>query len=156
MKRWHVVELVPARVSASIIPHTVTAPAVVDSKFVEVIAPVSYTVLFEHFLCQIREVAGIVCTVAAAIDQEHIELFSVVMKDVLTGKLNKLPAGAGTLQAFCRRILPIVDVSADCTFPRVTWLEIVRSGFPLCNKRHTGNSPLPVQGIQDTDTPVLW
>jgi hypothetical protein len=100
MKRWHVIELVPARVSTRIIPHTVTAPAVVDGKLVEVIAPVSYTFLPEHFLCQIRQVAGVIGTVAAAIDQEHIELFSVVVKNFLFGKLDKLPPGAGTLQAF--------------------------------------------------------
>jgi hypothetical protein len=93
--------------------------------------------------------------VAAAIDQEHIELFSVVVKNFLFGKLNKLPIGTGTLQALCRRILPMVDVSADYTLPCFTGHEIVRSGFPLCNKIHAGNSPVPVQGIQGTDTPVL-
>src|SRR5437763_513965 len=110
MKRWHVVELVPARVSTRVIPHTVTAPAMVDGKLVQIIAPVTYPFLPEHFLCQIRQIAGVVCTVAAAIDQEHIELFSVVAKNFLPGKLDKLPAGTGTLKAFCRRILPIVDV----------------------------------------------
>jgi hypothetical protein len=127
----------------------------VDGKLVQIIAPVTYPFLLEHFLCQIRQVAGVIGTVAAAIDQEYIELFSVVVKNFLCRKLDKFPAGAGTLQAFCRRTLTIVDVSADCTLPRFTWHEIVRSGFPLCNKRHAGNSPLPVQGIQGTDTPFL-
>src|SRR5512136_949213 len=125
MKRWHVVELVPARVTACIIPHTVTAPAVVDGKLVQIIAPVTYPFLPEHFFCQIRQVAGVVCTVAAAIDQEHIEPFSIEVKNFLPGKLDKLPAGTGTLQAFCRRILSIVDVSADCTLPCFNGHEIV-------------------------------
>ncbi len=105
VERRHVVELVPARVAARVVPHGITAPAVVDGKFIDIIPPVTHPLLTQDLLGKIRKVAGVVGPVIAAIDQQHIKLFPVIAKRFLFGKLNKLPAGAGALRTFCGRAL---------------------------------------------------
>jgi len=154
MERRHVVELVPARVAARIVPHTVTAPAVVDGKFADVIPPVAHPFLSQDLFCKIRKVARIIGPVIAAIDQQHVELFPVIAKRFLFGKLNKLPDGAGALRAFCGRALRMGYVAADCALPCFTGHGTARSRFPGYSNRHAGNSPLPVPGIPGRDTPV--
>jgi hypothetical protein len=48
MECRHVIELVPARILAGIIPHAVATPAVIDMEFVQVIAAVTHTPFPEH------------------------------------------------------------------------------------------------------------
>ncbi len=78
MERSHFIELVPAWKFAGIVPHTVTAPAVIDMEFVQVITTVAHTPFFEYFLNQIDHVSGIVRPVVAAVDQQNIKFFSVI------------------------------------------------------------------------------
>jgi hypothetical protein len=69
MENGHIVQLVPARVDADIIPHIITAPAVIDGKFIEVKAPVTDTVFTEYLFDEVDHVCGIVCPVIAPIPQ---------------------------------------------------------------------------------------
>jgi hypothetical protein len=69
MENGHIVQLVPARVAADIIPHIITAPAVIDGKFIEVKAPVTDTFFTEYLFDEVDHVSGIVCPVIAPIPQ---------------------------------------------------------------------------------------
>jgi hypothetical protein len=83
MERGHVIQLVPARIPAGIIPHAVTAPAMVDIKFIDVEPPVTYAAFFKYLLDQVDHVPGIIRPVIAAINQEDVELFTIVFQNFL-------------------------------------------------------------------------
>jgi hypothetical protein len=74
MERRHIIKLIPARVPAGIIPHTVAAPAMINEKFIDVIAPVTDTLFFENLFDKVNHVSGIVRPVIAAIDEEDVKL----------------------------------------------------------------------------------
>lgn len=87
MKRRHVIELVPAGIFAGVVPHAITAPAMVDMKFIQVITPVTYISFPEDLLHKIQHIPGVIRSVTAAIDQEDLKLFAVVFDRFLPGYL---------------------------------------------------------------------
>jgi hypothetical protein len=78
MEGGHIIELIAAWVFTGIIPHGVAAPAMVNSKFIEVVAPVTDTIFPEYILDEVNHVSCIVRPVTAAIDKEDIKLFPVI------------------------------------------------------------------------------
>ena len=103
MKCRHVIQLVPAGVPAGIVPHAIAAPAMVDLKFIQVIAPVTHAPLLKHLLNQVDHEPGIIGTVIAAIDQEDIKFFTIIGEFFRPWQACVLPAGSGALWTFVRR-----------------------------------------------------
>jgi len=85
MKSGHVIKLVPAWISACIIPHAVAAPAMVDLIFIQVITPVEYAPLLKDLLHQVYHVPGVIRPVAASINQEDVELCPIIPELLLPG-----------------------------------------------------------------------
>jgi hypothetical protein len=78
MEGRHIIELVPAGEFTRIIPQGIAAPAMVNSKFIEIVAPVADAPFFEYLFDQVYHVSGIICPVTAAVDEENIKPFPVI------------------------------------------------------------------------------
>jgi hypothetical protein len=87
MECGHVINLIAAWEFAGIVPHAVAAPAVIDVKFVQVIPPVTHTPFFEHLLYQLNHVSRVIRPVVAAIDQQDIELFTIIPELLLLSQI---------------------------------------------------------------------
>ena len=136
MERWHIIQLIAARVPAGIVPHAVTAPAVVDEKFVDVIPPVTDTFFSKYLFYEVDHIPGIVSAMVAAVDEKNIEFLSIIPEFLFLFDFLKFSDRAGTLRAFFRLILPPEDESTDVTFPDITRKQAGRFLFLGCNKRH--------------------
>jgi len=121
MKRWHIIKLIPARVPAGIIPHTVAAPAMINEKFIDVIAPVTDTLFFEDLFDKVNHVSGVVRPVIAAIDEEDIELRTIIPEFLCVYNFFKFPVSTGALRAFFRWTISSGGVPAHVAFPDITW-----------------------------------
>jgi hypothetical protein len=122
MERRHIIKLIPAGVPAGIVPHTVAAPAMIDHKFIEVIALVTDAFFFQNLLDEVDHVSGIVRTVIAAIYEKDIELLPTKSEFLLVFDLFKFLILTGALRAFFRGTLTSVDKPAHVAFPDITWI----------------------------------
>jgi hypothetical protein len=120
MERRHIIKLIPAWVPAGIVPHAVTAPAMIDFKFIDVIAPVTNTLFFEYLLDEVDHVSGVVRPVVAAVDEKDIELLPIESEFLFVFDFLKFLNSTGTLRAFFRRTLTSVDEPTHVAFPDVT------------------------------------
>lgn len=87
MKRQHVIKRVPAGIFAGVVPHAVTTPAMVDMKFIQVITLVTYIPSHKGLPHKIQHIPVTIRSVTTAIDQEYLELFTVVLDLFLPGYL---------------------------------------------------------------------
>jgi hypothetical protein len=121
MERWHIIKLIPARIFASIVPHTIAAPAMIDRKFIDVIAPVTDPFFLKYFFDEVDHVPRVVRPVIAAVDEEDFKLLPIKSEFLFVFDFLKFPDSTGTLRAFFGRTLPSVDEPAHMAFPDVTW-----------------------------------
>jgi predicted helicase len=77
VERRHIIKLIPAGVPAGIVPHAVAAPAMIDDKLIDVIAPVTDALFPEYLLDEVDHVSRVVRPVVAAVDEKDIELNTV-------------------------------------------------------------------------------
>jgi len=122
MERWHIIKLIPAGVPAGIVPHTVAAPAMIDHKFIDVIALVTDAFFFEYFFDEVDHISGVVRPVITAIDEKDIELLPTKSEFLLVFDLFKFLTVTGALRAFFRGTLTSVDEPAHVAFPDITWI----------------------------------
>jgi hypothetical protein len=155
MERWHIIQLIPARVPAGIVPHAVAAPAMIDRKFIDVIASVTDTFFVEYLLDKVDHVSRVVRPVIAAVDDEDIELLPIKSEFLCVFDFLKFSDRAGTLRAFFRGILPPEDESTDVAFPDITGKQAGRFLFPGCNKRHVKIPLFQAPGMPGRDIPFL-
>ena len=78
MERGHVIELVPARVPAGVVPHAVAAPAMVDDEFIQVIATITDTLFFQNFFDKVHHIASVIGLVITAVNEEDVKSLSII------------------------------------------------------------------------------
>jgi hypothetical protein len=121
MERRHIIKLVPARVPAGIVPHAVTAPAMINGKFIDVIAAVTDALFLEDLLDKVDHVSGVVRPVIAPVNEKDIEFFPIKSQFLFVPGFFEFAVRAGALRAFFRRAVTSVGVPAHVAFPGVTW-----------------------------------
>ena len=151
MEGRHIIQLIPAGVPAGIVPHAVAAPAVIDLKFIDIIAPVTYVLFLEYLFDEVDHVSGIVRPVIAAIDEEDIKFLTVKPEFLFIPDLFELPAGTGTLRAFIRRTVPLIDEPAHVAFPAVSGERAGRFRILGYSRRHVKIPPLQAPGMPGRD-----
>jgi hypothetical protein len=121
VERWHIIKLIPARVPAGIVPHTIAAPAMINSKFIDVIAPVTDALFFEDLLNKVDHISRVVRPVIATVNEKDIEFFPIKSEFLFVFNFFKFTVSTGALGAFFRRAVTAGGVPAHVAFPDITW-----------------------------------
>jgi hypothetical protein len=125
----------------------------IDMEFVQVITAVTHAPFLQHFFCQINHISRVVRPVAASVDEQNIELFTVIPELLSLCHLRELTVSAGALRALFWGVISSENKATNIALPGFAGLSADRFRFPGCSNRHAGIPPHQEPGIPDRDIP---
>jgi hypothetical protein len=98
----------------------------INSKFIDVIAPVTDALFFEDLLNKVDHIPGVVRPVIAPVNEKDIEFSPVKSEFLFVLDFFKFTVSTGALRAFFRWAVTPVGVPTHVAFPDITWQQAGR------------------------------
>jgi len=117
MERRHIVVLIPAREGAGICLDCITAPAVIDDMFIQVVPAVSHTPIPENCFGKVGHIAGVSSAVGTTVDKQDIEFFTLIAELCMVLHRYKFKGRAMADRAAFGGLFTGEDKAADAASP---------------------------------------